>query len=89
MIQWYNIYNKTDFEDANLVSRELTKTLGELGEKTILLTKGNGIGITIDGVFLVLELNDKNPFKSGDWLAYVDEDDEIWLGYVEEPEDED
>lgn len=80
MISWFNIYNKATFEATGLVSRELTRILGDLGEKDILLTKGNTVGITIDGVFLSCSLNDKNPFRMGDFLAYVDDDDEIWLG---------
>lgn len=81
MITWFNIYNEATFEAEDLVSKELTDiVLGDLGSKDILITKGNTTGIVIDGVFLACGLNDKNPFRMGDFLAYVDDDDEIWLG---------
>jgi hypothetical protein len=81
-IAWYNVYNRQDFIDEDLVSKELTLDLEDLGETIVLLTQGNCLGLAVDGTFLALELNDKNPMKSGDYLAYVDGDDEIWLGVI-------
>ncbi len=83
MINWYNVCNKTTFEETELVSQKLTLTLGDLGEKEILITQGNEFGVTIDGYFLCASLNDKNPFQNQDFLLYVDEDDEVWLGFVD------
>jgi hypothetical protein len=82
-IDWFNICNKTEFEETELVSQKLTITLGNLGEKEILLTQGNEFGVTYEGVLLCANLNDKNPFQFNDYLLWVNpEDDEVWLGIV-------
>jgi hypothetical protein len=73
--------NRQEFIDLDLVSRSFDiEELASLG--TVLLTKGNGICLTVAGVMLMVELNDKNPFCYGDYLVYVDDDDLIWLGVI-------
>ncbi len=77
---WYNIFNLTEFLDADLVSREVEITLQGLGLKTILITKGINVSMLYDDVFLSLNLNDQNPFEFYDHAIYVDSNDDVWLG---------
>jgi hypothetical protein len=78
---WYNVYNKATFEAEDLVSKELTLDLDGRGVKEVLLTKGDGISVTVDDVFLMVNLNDRNPFEMDQMAVYLDEDDEIWVGF--------
>ncbi len=77
---WFYIINKNDFDDTGLVSQELTLELENVGQKTILVTKGIMLGITYEGIFLPLQLNDENPFEFEDHAIQIDDDDNIFLG---------
>lgn len=78
--KWFYIFTTTDFEALDLVSKTYTLNLDGIGFKDILVTKGNALGITYEGVFLSLEMNDKNPFEFDGHAIYVDDDDQVWLG---------
>jgi hypothetical protein len=78
---WYNIFNSVDFASTGLVSRNLDIELEGRGQKSIIITRGNSLGITVDGVFLVVGLNDRNPFSMDGMAVYVDDNNEVWLGY--------
>ncbi len=84
MITWFNVYNKTTFEAEDIPSKNLTLDLGDFGQQEVMITKGNHIGIFVAGVFLMLGLEDLNPFYFEGLLAYLDEDDEIFLGIYSE-----
>ena len=88
MYTWYYIFNAEAFTETALVSRTYTVTLDGIGKKDILVTQGHQLGLSYDGVFLPLELNGKNPFTFEDRAAYIDEDDNVWLG-IAIPEDDD
>lgn len=77
---WFKIFNRTEFNALGLVSRTYTLNLDGVGEKDILVTKGLALGMLYEGVFLSLELNDKNPFEFDDHAIYVDENDDVFLG---------
>jgi hypothetical protein len=47
------------------------------------LTKLNYISIIIDDVFLPIGMNEKNPYDFGDYRAFLDSTDCIWLGIVD------
>lgn len=81
---WFKIFNRTEFEALALVSKTYAVNLQGLGEKEILVTKGVGIGMLYDGVFLSLELNDANPYAFDDRAIYVDEADDVYLGVAVE-----
>lgn len=81
---WFNIFNKTEFEDSGLTSREYTVVLDSYGEKTIIATKGVGVGVLFDDVFLPLEFDDQNPWAFEDRAVYVDENDDVWVGVAVE-----
>ncbi len=76
----YKIINIDEFEALDIPSRKITVVLGTLGLKDILVTKGNYISILYDGIFLSLNLNDKNPFEFGGNAIFVDPDNNLWLG---------
>lgn len=81
---WYKIVNVSDFEELGLPSQEITLELEGLGEKTILVTKGNAVSILYEGIFLSANFNDKNPFEFEDHAIYVDSNDDLWLGIANE-----
>lgn len=80
---WFYIFNSADFETTGLVSRTYTLILDGIGQKDILVTKGNYLGITYEDVFLPLNMNDKNPFEFEGFAIYSDADNNVWLGIAE------
>lgn len=80
MVNWYNIINRTEFLALGLPSKELTLNLTGLGEKTILVTSGNGVSLLYEGIFLTAELNGNNPFVFENHAIYIDSNHDIWLG---------
>lgn len=81
---WYNLFLKQDFLDTGLVSKKLTVTLDGIGEKEILITKGNEISILYDGVFLPIYFTDKNPYVKDGYAVWEDENGIVWLGIEKE-----
>ncbi len=78
---WYKVYNLADFLAEDLVSKEVEVIFETVGLKEIRLTKGyNEISILFDDVFLIPNLNEKNPFEFEDRAAYIDDNDDIWVG---------
>ncbi len=77
---WYKIINKAEFEATELVSREVPLILGDLGEKTVLVTKGNYVSIVYEGVMLAVNMADANPFEFEGLAVYVNSADDIFLG---------
>lgn len=80
MYTWFKIFNTADLDDAGLVSKTITVILEGVGQKDILVTKGVGYGITYEGVFLSVGLNDKNPFEFEGFAAYKSDADDVYLG---------
>jgi hypothetical protein len=87
IFNWYKLFNKAEFLSDGLVSRTLTLNLEGLGQKEVHVTFGNLLSITYEGVFLSLDLNDKNPFYFEGHSVYLDADDDVWLG-IEVPEED-
>lgn len=91
---WFKIFNLTEFNATGLVSRTYTVILEGLGQKEILVTKGELVSMTYEGFFLPIQLNSKNPFvKESDaegevaHAVYVAGNNDVYLG-IEEPDDE-
>lgn len=80
MFTWYQIFNLSEFEALSLVSKEYTFNLENVGEKTILVTKGNGVSLTYEGIMLMINLNGKNPFEFDDHAVYIDDNNNVFLG---------
>lgn len=81
---FYNVFNLDDFEAEGLVSKEYTKEFEGVGEKTILVTKSNLVGVLFDDIYLPLELNNNNPFEMDDRAVYIDDDNEVYVGILNE-----
>ena len=77
---WYRILNATEFLASGLVSREVTITLTDIGEKSFLITRGNYISITVDDIILSVQMNGKNPFYFGDRAVYLDGVADVYYG---------
>lgn len=77
---WFNVFNKTEFEALDLVSKTYEVIFEGVGKKEILVTKGNYLSVLIDEIFLSVNLNDKNPFEFEDYAVYLDEDNDVWIG---------
>ena len=84
---WFKIFNEGEFEASNLVSRTYTVNLEDIGQKDILVTKGNLVSMTYEGVMLSLDMNDANPFEFEGLAIYRDENDDVWLGIAVPDED--
>ena len=85
--RWFKIFNRTEFLALGLVSRTYTWVLSELGEKSILVTHGNLLGITYEGVYLPIGLSSKNPFEFDGHAVYVSSSDDVYLGILVPDED--
>lgn len=87
IFRWFKIFNTEEFDDTGLVSRTYTLNLEGVGQKDILVTKGEGYGITYEGVFLSLQMNGDNPFIFDGHAIYVDGADDVYLG-IEVPDED-
>jgi hypothetical protein len=87
--KWYYIFNADEFSDTGLVQRTYTLILENLGQKDILVTKGNYTGMTYEGVFLPLRMHDQNPFAIDGFAIWIDDETRnVFLG-IEEPAEDD
>lgn len=77
---WFKIFNLTEFNALGLVSKTYTLNLDGIGDKEILVTKGNVVAINYEGVFLSLQLNDLNPFPFDGHAIYIDGSNDVYLG---------
>ena len=77
---WFKIFNITEFDALNLISKTYTFILDGVGQKDILVTKGVTYGMTYEGVFLSLNMIDRNPFEFEGYAIYVDADQNVYLG---------
>lgn len=81
---WYKIFNTTEFEALGLVSKEYTVEFEGVGEKTILVTRGNVTSVLFDDIFLSVNLNGNNPFLFDDRGLYVDSNQDAYVGIKDE-----
>ncbi len=84
MIKWYRLVNRTEFLNTNLPSYEAKVNLEDIGETTIMITKGVGVSIFFQDAFLPVQMNARNPFRIGLHAVYVDQNDDLWLGVIVE-----
>lgn len=81
---WYNIFNLDDFEAEALSSKTYEVNLTDVGLKSILVTKGNYTSVLFDDIFLTINLNGYNPFTKDDRGVYIDENNDVWVGILDE-----
>lgn len=77
---WYKIINKAEFEADDIPSREVELNLEGVGVVTVRVLKGELVSLVYDGVQVAAGLLDQNPFNFGGYAAYLDADDDLWLG---------
>lgn len=77
---FYRIFNLAEFQALDLVSKTYTIELEDIGLKDILVTKGNLVSITYEGVLLSLNLNGANPFEFDDHAIVLLDDGYVYLG---------
>jgi hypothetical protein len=77
---WYQIFNYDEFMALDLPSKEYEFVLQDIGLRTILVTKGVGVGVLYDEVFLLVDLNGYNPFSFDGYAVYKDSNNNVWLG---------
>lgn len=80
LYDWYKILNKAEFEADSIPSREVTVVLEGVGQKTVMVTNGILVSLVYEGVMLSPGLNDENPFAYGGYAAFLDENNDLWLG---------
>lgn len=78
---WFKIFNRNEFDADALVSQEYTYTLDQIGEKTFLVTQGNLLSVTLDGVMLSLGLGVDIPFEFEGFALYQDANADVWWGF--------
>lgn len=90
---WFKVFNLAEFEALGLVSKTYTLILEGIGQKDVLVTKGELTSILYEGIFLPINLNDINPFiKEGEadgelaHAVYIDASDNVYLGIEEDDE---
>lgn len=80
--RWFRIFNLTEFNETELTSKSYTLELDGVGVKNILVTQGNLLSMTCDGVMLSVNLNEKNPFEFDDMAIYLDGANDVFLGFA-------
>lgn len=82
--QWFLIFNLTEFLATGLVSRTVQAVLEGIGQKDILITKGNEVSIVYEDVFLPIGFTGDNPYsREGEaktYAVYKDTSENVWLG---------
>jgi len=78
---WFKIFNKVTFLTTGLASKTYTFNLENYGQKDILVTLGNKVGMTYEGVFLTLS-EEENPFEFDDYAIYLDANNDVHLGIL-------
>lgn len=80
ILKWFFIFNSDDFAATGLTSRTYTVILDGIGQKDILVTMGESLGMLYNGIFLSLNLNDENPREMDGQGIYIDANNNVWLG---------
>ncbi len=77
---WFKVIKESDFLDTGLVSKKISAYLEGYGQKDILVTRGNSVGICYADTFLMVEFDENNPYVRDGYAVYKDEDGYLWLG---------
>lgn len=82
-LKWYLICNAAEFLATGLTSRSYDLLLAGIGQRSVLVTRGELVGLVYEGIFLVPRLAGINPMELDDHAAYIDADENLWLGIPE------
>lgn len=78
---WLKLFNLTEFNNLLLGSKTYTVFIDGIGEKDFLVTKGNLVSVTYDGVMIPIGLNDKNQREFDDMAIYLDDEtQDVYVG---------
>jgi hypothetical protein len=79
---WFKIVNVDEFEALELPSFNYRLFLDGKGLFEVLVTKGNELGVKVNEVFLMPELNNTEKFFAIDGMAsYVDSNNDLFVGF--------
>lgn len=82
ILKWFNIFDLSEFPE-DLISKSIQFEFEGIGIKSVLITKaGDLFSVVYEDVILTPNLNERNPFAFSDKAAYVDADQNLWLGLV-------
>ena len=84
MWKWYKVYDLNKFDDLSVPDITFSVELQDKGQKTFRLLKGFLYSVIVDGLILTPKLNDRNGFHKGNRSAYIDENNNLWIGYAPE-----
>jgi hypothetical protein len=79
IFDFFTVANTSDLIDR--ASKEVTLFLEGYGEKKVIVTNGNYIGVQIDNVFLANNINGKSPFVFDDHCLRILDDGSIQIGF--------
>lgn len=81
LFDWYKIFNLTDFLNKNLVSINIEANLEGVGLESFIITKGNQVSIVYKDKILPVEYNSENPYVSGEYAIFKDNETfDVWFG---------
>jgi hypothetical protein len=84
IFDWYLIFNLTEFLALNLVSRTISVQIEGIGEKDVLITRGNEVSLVFQDVILPVGFHEQNLFtQEGSEKTYgvfKDDDENVYLG---------
>lgn len=84
MYTWFNIFNLNDFDALNVPDYTFPIELQGRGEYVFRVCKGISYSVIVDGIFLTPGLNGRNGFNFQERSAYVDENRNLWVGFLNE-----
>lgn len=85
---WYKVFNKTEFEALDLVSKTYNVFLEGIGQKEILVTLGNELGMVYEDTFLMVDFGEENPWAISPYAVYRDEEtQDVYLGIESEDQE--
>ncbi len=69
-----------EFLAEELVSRTLHVIMEGVGQKDILITKGNEMSVVYEGTLLPVNFKGDNPYVRDGLAVYLDAQNDVWLG---------
>lgn len=79
--KWFKIFNLSEFIATGLFSRSIIKAVMEgIGQKDILIARGNEVSLVYEGTFLPIEFENENPYSVDGYAVYKDAENNVWLG---------
>lgn len=81
-VNWYNVGNKTEFLNKGIPQEEKTLELEDIGDAQIVFINGFSFSVIANGEMLTPNLNGRNPFYKTKTSCYIDENNDVWVGYA-------